>query len=126
MKLEILTGEYSVCRLSPDANIPKWALSHFSSITRTGHELSIVCRSQAIPDGVQREDGWKLFRIAGQLEFSMIGVIAAISKVLCEASISIFVISSFDTDYVMVKADQFAHAAESLTAAGYTFQDLSN
>ena len=121
IKLETIEGEYSICRLSPDAPIPEWAEAGFCSITRSENELSIVVKAGGIPEPLERENGWKMFRVAGSLDFSMVGVIAGISRVLADSVISIFVISTFETDYILVKSDQFDSAVTTLKTAGYEF-----
>ena len=120
MKLEILDHEYSICKLPAGSDIPKWAANHFCSIAITDNELSIVARTEFIPAGIEREDGWCVFRIAGQLEFDMIGIIAEISGILAAAKISIFVVSTFDTDYFMVKSDVSTQACDALQKHGYS------
>src|SRR5262245_37362576 len=90
---------FAICRLAPKAAIPAWVLSAaFYSITRTADELSIVCPQALVPDDVQCECGWRCFRVAGSIDFAMIGVVATLVNPLAEAGISVFVVSTFDTD----------------------------
>jgi hypothetical protein len=118
--LHLLPGQVAICRLAPDADIPTWAGGGpFSSITRTSDELSIVCAEGLAPEGVRCEDGWRAFQVAGPVEFSLTGVLAAIATPLAGAGVSIFVISTFDTDYVLVKEENLAKAVEALRAAGH-------
>lgn len=122
MQLKKLLSPMTVCKVETmeDAIVD----GRFLFIGRTDRELSIVCETEHVPRStVERDDGWLGFRIEGQLEFSLIGVLAGISKVLAEASIGIFVISTFDTDYVLVKAINFNKAVSALTDAGYEFVD---
>ena len=121
MKLEIIDGLFAVCKLAGDTDVPSWARGNFVSVTRTNEELSIVAPLDCVPEDIQREDGFKLFRISGSLNFSLVGVLARISNVLAGAAISIFVISTFDTDYVLVKTDDFANAKQALQNSGYKF-----
>jgi uncharacterized protein len=108
----LLGGELAIVRLASDAAIPTWlgpssgpSISlPLVSITRTADELSIVCPSTAVPSGVECEAGWRAFRVEAKLEFSAIGVLASILNPLAEAGISILSISTFDTDYVLVRA----------------------
>ena len=106
--LRLLDDELTILRLPPEAATPSWVgLSPrpLVSVTRTAHELSIVCPSADVPQGTQCEAGWRAFTVEGKLEFSAIGVLAAILNPLAEAGISILSISTFDTDYVLVRAD---------------------
>jgi len=118
-ELRLLAGRFAVCRLAVDARVPEWAAGDFSSVTRTPDELSAVCREDAVPDGVKCERGWRVFQVAGPLEFSLTGVLAAIAGPLADAGVSIFAISTFDTDYVLVKDEVLAKAVEALKGAGH-------
>ena len=89
-------------------------------IGRTDEEVSVVCPTDAVPANVlEHDDGWRAFRVAGQLEFSMVGVLAGISHVLADAGIPIFVVSTYDTDYILVKAERFDGTLRVLSEAGY-------
>ena len=110
---------YAVCRLAKDAPIPTWATGDFISITRTSDELSIVCPQDLVPADTKSELGWRCLRVAGTLDFSEIGVLAALAGPLAEAGISIFVVSTFDTDYLMIKDDDLSNAATLLHEAGH-------
>lgn len=106
MKLKILDGFYSVCKLPFNSTVPSWVSEgKFYSITKTDEELSIVCESVFIPEEVEKEDNWKIIEIVGPLDFSQIGIIHRISTVFKDAGVSIFVISTFNTDYLMFKAN---------------------
>lgn len=113
----------AVVRLPADAPVPAWAgePSAFASITRTGDELSIVCREALVPPGAAAEPGWRALKISGPLPFTAVGVLAGIAAPLADAGVSIFAVSTFDTDYVLVKADQLDRAMAALSAAGHTF-----
>ncbi len=103
--LRLLDGELSIVRLPPDTAIPSWSsflLEPLVSVTRTAHELSIVCPSAKVPTAVTCEAGWRAFRVETKLEFSAVGVLSAILNPLAEAGINILSISTFDTDYVLV------------------------
>ncbi len=111
----------AVCRLDPRAEIPRWALSgDFYSITRTADELSLVCDEAAVPRGVAYEGGWRCFRVAGRLDFALTGVLAALAGPLAEAEVSLFALSTYDTDYLLVKDRLFDKAAAVLSSAGHT------
>ena len=114
-ELRLLAGRYAVCRLAADADVP----AAFFSVTRTADELSLVCAEQQAPEEARCERGWRIFQVAGPLEFSLTGVLAAIAAPLADAGVSIFAISTFDTDYVLVKEDDVAKAVEALRAAGH-------
>lgn len=108
----------SVCKVA-DLLLVDWD-SEPLFIGRTGDEVSVVCPTDTVPENtLERDDGWGAFRIAGQLEFSMVGVLAGISNVLADAGIPIFVVSTFDTDYILVKTERFDETLRVLSEAGY-------
>jgi hypothetical protein len=121
MALLILDGTFAICRLEADAAIPAWATAgQFFSITRTADELSIVCRQDAVPEGVNCEWGWRCLRVAGTMPFSIIGVLASLTAPLAEAGISVFALSTFDTDYLLVKDGDFEKVITTLQQAGHS------
>jgi uncharacterized protein len=124
LQLRVLDGDYSVSRLSPSTAIPGWADGDgFVSISRTADELSIVCRSERVPVEelhVQSESGWACLQLLGPFAFTLTGILLAVLKPLANAGIGIFAVSTFDTDYVMVKHVQLAQTIEALTADGHT------
>lgn len=117
--LLLLPQRLAVCRLAPDAAIPSWAAGPFFSITRTADELSVVCPEDAVPADVRCESGWRAFQVAGPLDFSLTGILAAIAAPLAAAGVSIFAVSTFDTDYVLVKEANLARAIDALREAGH-------
>ena len=119
LRLSIVPGTYAVCRLAPDASLPDWIRGAFTSITRTPDELSIVCDDDAVPARIKAERGWHTMRIEGPIPFEMVGVASALITPLAEAGISIFLVSTFDTDYLLVKDETFARAVDVLRASGY-------
>ena len=120
--LTILAGEAGICRLTPGSEIPSWAIqTGFYSITRTTDELSIICPVETIPDGVACETGWRVIKLEGPFEFSEIGILARILEPLAGARISILALSTYDTDYVLVKDDKLARARGVLDSAGFIF-----
>ena len=126
LNLSLLPNRYAICRLSSEAPIPDWAgPDDFLSITRTADELSIVCAEAGIPDGVKCDRGWRCLKVAGPLDLSLTGVLASLANPLAEARINIFAISTFDTDYLLVKAENLALAAEVLIQSGHRVNDLS-
>ena len=120
LRLFLLDCRMAVCRLGPRDEVPEWAGgSAFSSVTRTSTELSIVCRENAVPEGIAREGGWRIFQVEGLLDFALTGVMASIAGPLGEAGVSLFAVSTFDTDYVMVRERDGEQAANVLRAAGH-------
>jgi hypothetical protein len=120
LRLVLLPDVFAICKLGPDAPIPPWAsLGDFWSMTRTAEELSLVCRQGSVPKEVRHEPGWRCVRVAGTMDFSMIGVVASLVTPLAEAEISVFVVSTFDTDYLLVRDRDWERAAAALHAAGH-------
>jgi hypothetical protein len=114
-----LAPEFAVCRLAADAPVPQWASrGSVFSITRTGDELSIVCEGKFVPSSVRCERGWRCFKLEGPFPFAMTGVLASVLEPLA-AGVSIFAMSTYDTDYVMVKEKSLAKAVKALRAAGH-------
>ncbi len=121
MNLTIIPGRFAVCRFDPQEALPEWAFEgDFFSVTRTAEERSVVCREDFVPQGVTCEAGWACLKVEGPLDFSLTGVLASLAAPLAEAGISIFAVSTFDTDYLMVKAHDVDAAVGALTQAGHT------
>lgn len=120
MRLKFLAQPFTVCQLPKNAPAVtgEWCFTG-----KTEDEYSLVCPTEQVPaDTLRREDGWRGFFVdEGPLDFSMIGVLARISRVLAEAQVGIFVISTYNTDYIFLKEMQMAAAQEALIRAGYTF-----
>jgi len=114
----LLDGHYAIVRLHADDPIPAWARGAFSSITRTGDELSVVCDEGGAPD-VVADRGWRCLKLAGPFPLDQTGVAAAFTRVLADAGIALFVISTYDTDYVLVRDAALEHASAALRASGY-------
>ena len=92
----------------------------FYFIGKTDEEISLVCPTAEVPaQTLEREDGWKGFRIQGQLDFSLIGILSKLSGILADSGVGIFAVSTFNTDYILVKKENFRRAEQALTAAGY-------
>jgi uncharacterized protein len=119
MRLSILPSPVTVCRLAPDAAVPDWARGAFLSVTRTADELSIVCDADAVPADVQAERDWRALKLEGPIPFAMTGVAAALLAPLARAQISIFLISTYDTDYLLLKSESLARAVDVLRGAAY-------
>ncbi|MNL03356.1 hypothetical protein D3C87_1238910 [compost metagenome] len=125
MKLVEMSEELSVIKLQAQAAIPNWAFQgSFFSITRTADELSVVCESRLVPSDIHlKEKNWKCLKVQGPLDFSLTGILSSIANPLAAAKISIFAISTFDTDYVMVKNDNLKKAKLALQQAGFEIEE---
>lgn len=117
--LTVLSDEFSVWRLAADAPLPSIEPNRFLSMTRTDDELSIVAPSTNAPVGAGTETGWSCLRVEGPLAFEMTGVLAALSAPLAKAEIPIFVVSTYDTDYLLVKAANLERACATLKDEGH-------
>lgn len=124
LKFSMVPGTYAVCRLPSKVPLPPWAGRAFTSITRTSEELSIVCDERRLPPDlggidVQLERGWVLLKFHGPFALDAIGVLSSITKPLAEAAVSLFAISTFDTDYILIKRIHAKQAIAALTLAGH-------
>ena len=119
LRLSVLPGEFSVWRLAADAPLPSLEPGSFLSMTRTNDELAIVSDSADVPTGATAETGWRCLRVEGPLAFEMTGVLAALSAPLAKAKIPIFVVSTYDTDYLLVKASDLDKACSTLQGKGH-------
>lgn len=119
LKFQVLTPLFGICRLDSGSGLPVWASqSEWHCVTRTADEVSVVCEASAIPPDMACERDWRGFRIAGTMDFSLTGILAAVSNTLADADISLFSVSTYDTDYFFVKTTQLAHALNALEAGG--------
>ena len=125
----MIPGAYAICRLPAKAPLPSWAGKAFTSITRTADELSIVCDERRLPpnlDGLELRvaRGWALLKVHGPFPLDAIGILASVAKPLADAKISLFALSTFDTDYILVKrihaerGDRGAHARRAHAGRG--------
>jgi uncharacterized protein len=120
LDLTLETWALAVCRLEPEAAVPGWAASGaFHCVVRTPLELSIVCDEAAVPDDVRAQKGWRCFSLVGPIPFETTGVLAALANPLADAGVGIFVVSTFDTDYVLVADRNAETARRTLEAAGH-------
>ena len=118
MTLQVLPQTFTVCQLS-DLSLVDFSRT-FVFLSQTDEELSLVCETDHVPQTtITREDGWRAFRVCGVLEFSMVGVLARLSSLLAASGISIFAISTYNTDYILTKTEAFERALKVLSAAGY-------
>lgn len=118
MRLKKLPDTFTVCKVEDVTDIDMKADIYF--IGKTEEELSLVCRAEDVPEKtVERDDGWRGFRIEGVLDFSLIGILSKLSTILAGNGIGIFAVSTFNTDYILVKEDNFDRAMNVLSEAGY-------
>jgi uncharacterized protein len=120
LTLDLLADELAVCRLPVDAAVPNWAWAgELVSITSSDDELSLVCAAEMVPDDVTHSAGWRALRVRGPLDLGLVGVLAGLSSVLADAGVSIFALSTYDTDYVLVRESQLDTAVAALQGAGH-------
>jgi len=120
LKFSRVPGSFAVCRLAAGASVPDWALhGRFCSVTRTADELSVVCPEDQVPPEVQHENQWACLKLEGPFPFSETGILTSFVQPLSERAIPIFAVSTFDTDYVLVKEAWIEKALEVLTKAGH-------
>lgn len=118
MKLKRMNADFTVCKVKDYSEVNLRA--DFCFIEKTDEENSLVCRTEDTPDNtVLRDDGWKMFRIEGTLDFSLIGILADVSRILAKNKISIFAVSTYNTDYVLVKKENYEKALRVLSENGY-------
>ena len=122
MEIKKIDRDFSVCKVKDYSLVD--LSKEFVFVGKTDEENSLVCPTSEVPVNVtDRDDGWKAFRIQGVLDFSLIGILSAISGILAEHKIGIFAISTFNTDYILTKAENFQRAAKALARAGYIITD---
>lgn len=120
LKFTRIPGSFAVCRLSANDVVPAWALQgSFFSVTRTRDELSLVCSETQVPAEIHHENGWACLKLEGPFPFSETGILTSFVQPLSERAIPIFALSTFDTDYVLVKNDWVEKAVETLREAGH-------
>jgi uncharacterized protein len=120
LELTLLPERFAISRLAADATIPQWAMQGpFFSVTRTGDELSVVTELTRVPVGVLSRPGWRVLKVHGPFVLSEIGVLASFAAPLAEAKISLFAVSTFDTDYLLVASETLSAAIAALERAGH-------
>jgi hypothetical protein len=115
--LRLLLGELAILQFPPDATTPSWlsfSARPLVSVTHTAHELSVICPLSEVPIGMTCEAGWRAFGVEGKLDLSAVGILSSILSPLARAGISIFSISTFDTDYILVRTDVLEKASKVL------------
>lgn len=124
MKLKAIEYDFTVCKLRDVFQVD--FNDEFCFLGKTDEEISLVCRSEKTPlNTLEREDGWRAFRIEGILDFSLVGILSRISAVMAENEIGIFALSTYNTDYVLVKKHNFESAVNALRGAGYEVADAN-
>lgn len=119
IRLQEISGRFAVCRLTHGDTLPPWVTaSRIYSIVQTLDELTVVCQAEVVPAGVICEQPWRCVRVAGSMPFSVTGVMAAITQPLAQAGISVFALSTYDTDYLLVQEVNWERAKEQWAAAG--------
>ena len=125
LRLELLPGAFAVARQGSQAEVPAWAeQGPLVSVTRTPTELSILCAQVRVPENVRAQRGFRCLRVQGPLDFADVGILAAIAEALARADVSIFVVSSYDTDYVLVPQTRLEAAIAALSAAGHSVSEV--
>lgn len=120
LRFSRVPGSFAISRLAAHAAVPEWALRGlFFSVTSTGEELSIVCPSSQVPAEIVHENGWACLKLHGPFPFSETGILASFVRPLSERAIPIFAVSTFDTDYVLVKQEWVEKAVQALRDAGH-------
>ena len=119
MELKALPYDLTICKVKEIDNLK----SDFYFIAKTDEELSLVCKTEDTPENtIEREDGWRCFRIQGVLDFSLVGILSKLSMILAEHKIGIFAVSTYNTDYILVKEENFERALDILAANKYAIE----
>ena len=119
MRVRLLPSTYAVCRLDPREAVPEWPRGDFISISRTPEELSIVCDAASAPNDVKAERDWRCFALEGPIPFEVVGVAARITSALADAKVSVFFVSTYDTDYLLVRSSAVDAAITALRSARF-------
>ena len=127
LNLQLLPETLAVCRLEPDCQVPDWATQGpFCSVTKTPDEVSVVCPERAVPEDAKAECWWRILKVEGPLDFSLTGVLAGLTGPLAEANVSVFALSTYDTDYLLVRDRDIASAVAVLRAEGHSVVTTTN
>ena len=120
LDLDVLPGDYVICRWPPGESLPDWVQQGaFVSVTRTPTEVSTVCAAHSVPEGTVCEGPWRVFAVRGPLDFALTGIMASLALPLAAAAISVFAVSTYDTDYILVRAADVEGAVAALKKAGH-------
>jgi uncharacterized protein len=124
-ELSLLAETFSICHLAADAVVPEWATQgQFFSITRTSEELSITAESDLVPERLRTKVSWRVMKVHGPFDLSEVGVLAALVQPLAAAGVSVFAVSTFDTDYLLVQCSQLREAVTGLRNASHTVHEV--
>ncbi len=122
--LSLISKQYAICRFAPDATVPDWALrGQFASATRTRDELSIIAEVDLIPPQSLPKSSWRILKVHGPFASSEVGVLASLVVPLEQSNISVFTVSTFDTDYLLVNSETIGKAIAALRSAGHTISN---
>jgi hypothetical protein len=120
LRLRKISQKFAVCRLAPDAPLPSWAISgDIWSVTRTPIELSVVCSQNSLPQNLAAERNWVALQVVDPISFGMVGVLSSLTVPLADAGVSIFVLSTYETDFVFVRDESLEKACRVLTQVGH-------
>jgi hypothetical protein len=123
LKLATMKETMAICRMEPHEGIPAWVVeSPFYAVIRTEDELSLVCPEERVPQEIKSDRGWCCLKIQGPMALSETGVLASLTGPIAEAGISVFVVSTFDTDYLLIKKKNLVRATRVLRQAGHSFR----
>jgi uncharacterized protein len=123
LNLATMKETMAICRMEPHEGIPAWVVeSPFYAVTRTEDELSLVCPEKRVPQEIKSDRGWCCLKIQGPMALSETGVLASLTGPLAETGISVFVVSTFDTDYLLIKKKHLVRATRVLVQAGHSFR----
>lgn len=120
LTMKLLKDSFGVCRLDSKDSLPNWAtIGEFYSISKSSEELSIVCNEENIPVNIKCERDWRALKVEGPLDFALVGILSSIAGILAKEKISIFAISTYDTDYILVKEKDINKSIDTLKTEGY-------
>jgi hypothetical protein len=126
-ELSLLPEKFTICHLAPDARVPEWARQgQFCSITRTSDELSLITETALVPEKLRTELSWRVMKVHGPFDLSEVGVLAALVAPLAAAGVSVFTISTFNTDYLLMQCIQLSEALVGLRNAGHTVLEVKS
>ena len=126
LELTLCDGSYALARLPPESAIPQWAEGEFTAVLRSRGGLTVCCREDAVPPDVEAERGFRCFEISGPFDLSSVGVIAAASGPLAAKGVSLFLFSTWETDFFLAPADQLDAALDALKGAGHLVRDAAS
>jgi hypothetical protein len=121
LTLFLVPQTFAICQFAPGTPFPEWVQTNsFFSVTSTSEELSLVCLMESLPSDVDADRDWRCFKLQGPIPFSLTGILNSLTMPLAQANLGIFAISTYDTDYVLVKQEVLPQALSALTEAGHT------